>query len=375
MAPAFSSTKQAAAFATLVLVLMLLPLFFGKSALPPREQIYSAVPWRLGPYPYLHDQIFKEKGDIDIAFMGASTMYVGIDTPYVEKALSKDLGHTATVITAAWVRPGFDALYITAQDLLEHRKVHTIVFTDVAKNGSNPHDSSPNWFRLGDNAEALAPLPGERIPRRELALFLPRLYFASILGMPRNLLSLVRPNNPEYLFSPDRLGFLAEVPGSVDNPADRLGSERTEFGYRGSPFVEYTPVSKATPSDACIYSATTANEFQFTNEPLSPLQLHFAEKFALLARKYGTHLIVLELPNTTDTSSPRIQFRGYWPDILHTDVAMIGIPPAKVFSGMTPTDITKLFYDPNHWNKNGQEYFAKLITPALLKEYETQSKN
>jgi hypothetical protein len=54
---------------------------------------------------------------------------------------------------------------------------------------------------------------------------------------------------------------------------------------------------------------------------------------------------------------------------------MIGIPPAKVFSGMTPTDITKLFYDPNHWNKNGQEYFAKLITPALLKEYETQSKN
>ena len=69
MSPPFSSTRQAGAFALLLLLILLLPGVMGKSCLPPREEIYSSLPWGAGAYPYLEDQIFNQKEDIDIAFM------------------------------------------------------------------------------------------------------------------------------------------------------------------------------------------------------------------------------------------------------------------------------------------------------------------
>jgi hypothetical protein len=375
MSPAFSSPRQAAAFAALLLVLLLLPALFGKSALPSREQMYSAVPWRIGPYPFLHQAIFEDKGDVDIAFMGSSTMYTGIDTPYVQAALTRGLGHPATVITAAWLRPGYDALYFTARDLLQNRKVHTIVITDLFKTGFNPHDAAPYWFRIADDAAALSPMPGESISRRQLALIYSRYYFAAILGMPRNLLGLIRKNLPDYLYSPDRLGGLPGLHIECENPADRLGSMRAETGFYCGPFSEFTPVPRASPSDACIYSPATADKFQFTNEPLNPWQLHFARKFAALAKMHGTQIALIQLPELEDAGASRITTRGNWSTILGYPTAIVGIPPDRAFAGLSPGDSQKLFYDPEHLNKNGQEYFEKLLTPALLKIYETRQDN
>jgi hypothetical protein len=51
MSPAFSSTRQAAAFALLLLLLLLLPALAVKSWLPPRDQIYSSLPWGAGAFP------------------------------------------------------------------------------------------------------------------------------------------------------------------------------------------------------------------------------------------------------------------------------------------------------------------------------------
>ena len=50
MRPAFASTKQVAAFALLLLLLLLSPALAGKKFLPPREQAYAAQGWGNGPY-------------------------------------------------------------------------------------------------------------------------------------------------------------------------------------------------------------------------------------------------------------------------------------------------------------------------------------
>jgi hypothetical protein len=367
MAPAFSSARQAAAFALLLLVFLLLPALFGKNALPPREEIYSSVPLRMGPYPWLHRAIFQDKGDIDIAFMGASIMYLGIDTPYVQAALTKDLGRNASVISAAWFWGGFDPLYFIAQDLLEHRKVNTIVFIDVTGD-TEPHGVAPYWFRFGDNAEALKGMPLAAIPCY---------YFASILGMPRNLLSLVRPNSPDYLFSTDRLD-LYHIPHpyfTAEDPSTRLGSLSVKLNADFSPFTDYTPVSQVSPSDACVYSPATAASFKFSNEPMAPLQLDFARKFAALARMHGTRLVLITIPTMDPNPSSFVEERDFWPQTFDSDIAMAGIPRAKLLSGIPPQNVPKLFFNRTHLNKNGQEYFTKLITPALLKIYETQTKH
>jgi hypothetical protein len=57
MRPAFSSIRQAAAFALLLLILLLSPALAEKF-LPAREEIYSSVWWVWGDFPYMDGQIF-----------------------------------------------------------------------------------------------------------------------------------------------------------------------------------------------------------------------------------------------------------------------------------------------------------------------------
>jgi hypothetical protein len=94
MRPAFSSTRQAAAFALLLLALLLAPVLAQK-ILPPRETIYSSIWWASGDFPYMDGQIFREQSAIDILFMGSSHIWAGFDTPYVQAQLDKQLGRAA----------------------------------------------------------------------------------------------------------------------------------------------------------------------------------------------------------------------------------------------------------------------------------------
>ena len=99
--------------------------------LPPREQIYHAsMPWNVGPYPFIYDQIYQEKSDVDIAIIGDSQIWTGLDTPYLQQQLSAKLGRPAVVISLCCpAGPGFDGVYFhRARSHLQHRKVHMLVF-------------------------------------------------------------------------------------------------------------------------------------------------------------------------------------------------------------------------------------------------------
>ena len=283
MRPAFSSTRQAAVFGLLLLLLLLLPALMCKSWLPPRESIYSSVSWRFGSYPYLHQQIFEEKTDVDVVFMGSSHIWYGIDTPEVQRELSRKMGREAVVRTLGWQWPGFDAIYFIFQDLLQNRKVHMLVITDeYLGDAIRPQTLSYRWFRFGDNACELAGLPLQtRIS----------FYAGAILGMPRNLLSLLRPNLPADLAS--RQKTFIDTQYHAPNPATRLGSLAVQLGYNygeSSEFARYKPEAVARPSDVCVYSPSTRSKFQFTGPPTRSLQLYFARKIVALAREHHRRL-------------------------------------------------------------------------------------
>lgn len=363
MRPAFSSTKQAAAFALLLLVLLLSPVLVGKHLLPPRSEIYSSMNWRYAPSSYLHQQIFAEKEDIDIAFIGSSRVWAGIDTPYVQSELSRRLGRKAVVQTIGWSWLGFDALYFITQDLLEHRRVKMIVFDD--EYWMAPHVAAARWFRFAENSDALRGMP---LPIQA------NYYFAAILGMPRNLLSLVRTNFPEELVLPgnDHWKTMYHAPDS----SERMGALTVERGISiDAPFVPYAPAIHSQTSDVVIYSPETRAAFRFDGLPTPAWQLQFAKEFATLAGAHQARLVYLHLQppfSENETNNPVIQEREFWPDQLGTNVCMIGIPPARLFSGISPEDFPKLFYtgDFCHFNKNGQPYFTRIITPTLLQLYE-----
>jgi len=298
-----------------------------------------------------------------------------LDTPYVQSRLSEKLGHQAVVRSSCWGGTGYDGLYFIVQDLLAHRKVHVLVFYDednVFKNYRNPQASL--WFRFGDNADALAGLPiGEQ------ALF----YFSAIIGIPRNLLAQLSPVVPAALTSaqPNYMEKMFHTP----NPAARLGSVASELGCTpaadGQGFVPFTPPARYQQDEVCVYSATNQNGFLFLNEPLPAWQEHFARKFAELAGQRGCKLVLLSLPQL-DTNRPQaLRERAFWPAVLHNNLIMLGVPPARLFAGLSDESIYRLYANAghrnnayaSHFNRNGQQYFTRLMTPALLQIYETST--
>lgn len=365
MRPAFSSTKQAASFALLLLLLLSSPWLAGKRFLPPREQAYATAGWAEGPYPWMEKQIFLETNDIDIVFMGSSSMEWAIDTPYVQEKLDEHLGRKSVVRSICWTKVGFDALYFAAKDLLERRHVKTLVFYDQAEK-TLPASGTVNWYRFGDDAALLSGLQF-----RYKAYY----YFAATVGMQRNFLAMLSPNLPEETNNTDP--SYCELSWHAANPENRLGAITAQVGFHQSdgaePFVPYLPKTGVTPSDVSIYAPATASNFAFSDQPLPSWQIYFLKRFALEAGKHGCKLVLLHIPFMKEKQSLKINESAYWPDALQTDVAMLGIPTGRLFAGMSEDDVKRLFYNSQHLNQNGSKYFTPLVVPALLQLHEGKS--
>lgn len=361
MRPAFSSTRQAAAFAVLLLTLLSLPAIVPQSLLPSREQSYASLGWENGPYPYIRQQIFEEKGDIDIAFIGSSHILHCLDACRIQKALSQALGRPASVRVLGWGGSGFDAIYFISKDLLAYRKVRLLVIYDDY-NPQNRNKASTVWFRFQEDAAALIGLP-----IKDEADF----YLTSLIGTPRNLLCLLRPNLPA---DPGQANYWTTRYRSISLTTN-LGSTTSELEFNQIdakppvPFTSYIPETGATPADACIYSPATKTNFVFGIKPLPALDSHFLHQLGALARAHGTRLIFLHIPVLDEAQTPTINERAFWPDYLGSSLIMLGIPPARMFAGLTPSQAEKLYFNPTHLNKNGQEYFTTLILSSLLTIY------
>lgn len=362
MRPAFASTKAAAAFALLLLVVLLSPVLIGKNLLPPREQSYASLDWKGGPYPYLAHQIFEEKGDIDVAIIGSSRILHCLDARRVQDELAKKIGRPATVRVLGWGGGGFDAIHFIAQDLLAHRRVKLlVVYGD--HNEQNRNKSSPAWFRFGDDAGALAGLPW-----RDQAQY----YFAALVGLPRNLLCRLRPNLPADLAVRN---FWEEHYRSASLTAT-LGSTTSELGFAQAdadpsvPFVPFQPAGGATAADALVYSPATATNFEFSSIPLPAYEIHFTRQLAALAARNDCRLVLLHVPAYDEIRRPQICEQAFWPDLLGPNLVMLGVPPARMFAGLTDDEVRRLFFNPGHLNRNGQCFFTGLILPQLLQIYE-----
>lgn len=362
MPPAFSTTRQAAAFAILLAVLLIAPVFLANSSRTDRQDMYRAIPRKYGPFPWTQQKIFLETNDVDIAFMGSSHIWCGIHTPYVQQELSKQLGREAEVFTLGWPWAGFDALYFIARDLLAQRKVRMIVIYDEDRSPIVPHPQAARWFRIGNDSEALAGLDASS----KISL-----YGSAVLGVPRTLLTMARPNLIEdpMQSSPD----FWETQFHAPRFAEQLGAFRSQLGFNNkrSDFSIFTPPPLVTPADTVIYGDATRDDFKFSGRPMRDYQLHFAGKLAKLCRENGTRLVILDLPVFQEREQEKILERGAWPELLGEPVSLVGIPGAKLFAGISEEDVPRFFYNKSHLNQNGQDRFTPLITPALLKLYAT----
>jgi hypothetical protein len=365
MRPAFSSAKQAAAFALLLCVVLLLPVILKGRLLPAREQNYLLQGWdTMGNFPYLHQQIFQEKTDIDIAFVGSSKIWGGIDAAYVQEKLSGELGRPAVVRTIAWGGGGYDAFYFAVRDLLQNRRVKMLVFDDVYQIKNLPHQFARRWFRFSEDGEDLIGFP------MHIQL---DYYFSAILGTPRNLLSSLRFEIPADVAITNN-----NIWGEECCLTNRLGSVGVQLGFTPSTafthdhqaFESFIPTIESQPPSAQIFSEKSKAMFQLVNFPPPAWQSHFAKKVVALAASKKTRCIMLHIPVLADVGQSRIIDHAFWQD---TEVTLMGIQPDNFFHELKEDKLKKFFYDPVHMNQNGQRYFTSLITPTLLNLYATST--
>ena len=366
MRPAFSSTKQAAAFALLLLCILLSPVWAGKRLLPPREQAYASQGWGSGPYPWIENQIFQETNDIDILFIGSSHILHAIDTPYVEAQLVDKLSRPAVVRTLGWGGAGFDALYFITRDLLVHRKVRMLVIYDENPEPGIRNNQIVSWFRYGEDAGLIAGLP-----LTDQSLY----YCSAILAMPRGLLNLARPNLPAPLISnPPNYweqhygsASIVQLKGATKS---RLGFNYDTLSDNFTAFTPFVPHTAATPADTEVYSPDKPGDFQFGTAPLPAWQAAFGGRLSDLAVANGCKLVLLSIPVLANAQATNLQERTFWPAIFKKDFWLVGIPPAKMFDRLTDEQLHWLFTNRAHFNENGMTYFTPLVTPSLLRIYE-----
>ncbi len=106
MAPAFSSSRQAAVFCLLIIVLFALPAALPKIITPDRRDLYPSFTVKEGPFSWIEQNIFHKSEDVDIVFIGSSHMWTAINAPYVQKEFSEALGRmrgTLTLLSVSWI--------------------------------------------------------------------------------------------------------------------------------------------------------------------------------------------------------------------------------------------------------------------------------
>lgn len=345
MDPPFFTGWEVAAFGAVLLFFLALPVLLAKSALVSRKGVYQAVPLRAGPYSHFEQQIFEEKSDIDILFLGSSLIWSAVDTPYVQKELSRKLGRDVNVLTFGSNWRGEDLSYVLLRDLLEKRKVQMLVIHMPLdyQTEETPHKQAFRWMLYTENEAALQGLS----LRSQLTI-----YGEEVLGAPRHLLSLIRP----------------DLRGKETSVSATLGANKVEQGFYGAPFVRRAPPVPNFPATDLIYSPKTKDRFYFTGQALNSYQLHFVRLIFDLARQHRVHLAILNIPISRDRHSSVAVERMFWPEVFGADVPIVGVPPATLFKEMSDAEIDQLFYD-EHLNVNGSEYFTRAIAPAILELY------
>jgi hypothetical protein len=354
--PAFASTRGALGYCALVGVALLSPVLLSHApgASDPRLA-YEEMPIQGGAFPFIERQTFDETSDIDLLFLGSSSLLTAIDTPYVRDEASRRLGRPATVLTFGVNFRGEEIYYTLLRNVLAHRRVGTVVL----QLPSATQTSDVPWMLAHHLMPAVgAPALWDGLPLR----YRVPMYAESVLGAPRRALSLLRPEAPQPLAQ----GIGVDL-GGVWFPSEprhaELGNLFASAGFEGAPFVAREGAVPDVPAERLIYGPATRDRFRLGDVALTPLQAHFVDRLFALVRDHGVRAVALHVPPLEEHDDDRVEERLDWS--AHYGASIVGIPARELF-GADHADVRAYYYNTGHLNANGAALFTRAIAPAIL---------
>ena len=343
MRPAFVKDRDLIVYVTMLSACLLLPVILLAIGPPPRQAVY-AMNEETGPMAAMGREIYERRGPVDFLFFGASIIRAAIAPNLIEGQLESRTGKRPVTILCGPNWQGLDVQYVILRALLPRRRVKYLFLNlpDAVTWSNKPHIGLYRVLRLGDDPGFYAGLG---------LLHSSQVYAAEVLGAPRQLLSLIRPN----LVGDDETGLL-----------DRLRkSPGPLLGYYGAPPLQDDRQPPLLPGDKMLHDDhADGGWFRFGNHPLGDYQLKMLAKIGALARQYGAQIVVLNIPIDSDRGAQFVIERMDWSKPLGMPVTVLGIPPALLFKDMRDDEFQRFYVD-QHLNRNGRKYFSAAIIPGL----------
>ena len=343
MLPAFRSNTSIICFCLLLIGILASPVLLSWAGLPSREQTYKGITDEAGRVGVQTRQIFYDSGDSDVVLLGSSLVWKGINPEVLQEKLSAHLGRPAHITVLAMNWQGIDLQYFLLRDYLTRHKTSLVVWNLPAPGSRmfEPHIEANYWVRYGEYSDALRGLP----LRMRLAL-----YADMVLGVPRQLVAKLRPNQ----LSPQEF--------ASDSWNNRLG-------YYGAPYVEDHLPSQTIPTKDVVVSSAEGPEIHISGPALDPYELHFAKKIVELLKEHHTDVVFLHVPIDLERNMKKMPELEDWSSVLGVDAPMLGISSAELFQGVSDKRFYHFYID-QHFNENGRELYTESIAPGLLKAYD-----
>jgi hypothetical protein len=362
----FLKTWHAVALLLLLIFSLALPFFFHSKSKAARAKIYSALPLGHGPVYFYHDAIFTDQASpIDFLFIGESTMWTSIDVKVIKDWFLKNRGIEINSLVLAGNWPGEERNYLLLRELLEHRKVRFVFFNVLTHRNDGLHPIFKYlWNPYYDQIEFAG------VPLQDQI----SLYAESIIGGPRKLIQIFRPDGP-----------LSDVANSVAITANQgaflrdAGMQPQNPGALALKFEAIDIFPKYIDPETYTYRWTNNPKFKLTNHPIfDELEKAFLSHSIRLARSQGAEINLIKMPDACDENKELTLLRDYSSELKDQNVSIYGIPFVDLFPSngrlhYNRYDYTSFFYNCRHLNSNGARYFTRALLPFLVQVYDKKN--
>lgn len=286
---------------------------------------------------FVEKSIFRDPTPIDFLIVGPSGTWVSLNARLIENELSKKFKRKVTVLNFGHIFQGLDLEYFFLRDTLQRREVRNIILGWPFGTQENPNRSlRVLWDPLEDTRDLRAET-------------LARMYSEKLLESVPDIAKNFR----------DRR-FRSFVPFSL-----HLGSLVLARGYSGN----FEPIE--IPS-LTLQSAVIQNPPVAPMKPLTSYQELYLKKIIRLAEMSGARLFYFISPAILDAPD---QSRLYRMTSQNDDrYPTIGVPTDVLFPGLSLEERKKYFFNSEHTNLNGANYFTSALLPFFTEIYESQGR-
>ena len=344
--PLFLSTSNAILFCIVIFIFLIAPFFVDKFSNLTVKSCYLATPTRGGDYGFISRETFDKKGAVDVLILGSSFMWTGVNAEIIKNEIDRKAKIDSNVINFGTNWKSMALLYRLFKDISDNRKVKMLMIpaltlSEVKK--EQMHILSKYW------------LPFDLIMenKKEFNIdFLIKSYAIKLLGLPRQLLSLVRNDFNENTFD-----------------TSKYGSYLVPAGYYGRPFFKKEYEAPHIKPSELLKGISHHDLVSRKSELKDSSRVAFIKLILQLAERKGTRVIFLK-PKQCPSDKGGADETVFIPAAFKKKVHVISLNDNELYPSLSKTEVENMYYNKNHLNSNGNKYFTKTILPAIMEIYE-----